>query len=74
MTTSPSKKPRRAKRPRGDLTELWTYEFEGSLYELELEIDRKWIVVQLARRAIRNTGQKASQVAGAVIVRVKGKK
>lgn len=57
------------KKPRGELSR-WNYTYEGKKYELELEIDYAWIIGQVGRRAIQNTGKKASQIAGAVIVRV----
>lgn len=58
------------KRFRGDLVEHWNQVLDGVQYKLELEIDRKWLLAQLGPRAIRSSGKKASQVAGAVVVRV----
>jgi hypothetical protein len=62
------------KKPKGDLIERWDYTYKGVKYELELEIDRRRILGQLGPRAVQNTGKKASQIAGAVIVRVVGTK
>lgn len=58
------------KKFQSDLVERWKTTVNGVEYQLELEIDRKWIVVQLGPRAVLNVGKKASQISGAVIVRV----
>lgn len=52
------------KKFRGDLIERWKTNVNGAEYQLELEIDRKWIVAQLGPRAVLNAGKKASQIAG----------